>query len=338
MHGPRQGDRISEYVLHEKIGAGTFGEVWKATHHVWRDECVAVKIPTDPQYVRNLQHEGATMHGLRHPNIVRALGTDPFATPPYLVMEYVDGESLRQRIDRQPLRPREAIRTFRQIVEALQFAHENGVVHRDVKPANVLIARDGPVKLTDFGLGCAQGITTRSIMQSGSLLTGKGRDISGTLAYMAPEQQEGDQVDARADLYSAGIVLFEMLTGSRPAGGELPSQIRPDTPKWIDDLFARCYTRLERRFATAAQVLGVVERGLGGKTAPASPAGWGRRTPDGCCPGCGQENDAESQYCIHCGQQLTSAPVRCHQCGFYPKPGDMFCPDCGAELSRRETL
>src|SRR5204862_305371 len=88
---PTQNQRISEYLLDAKVGGGTFGEVWRAKHHVWHDQLVAIKIPTDPQYVRNLQREGAAIHGLVHPNIVRAMGFDPYADPPYLTMEYVPG-------------------------------------------------------------------------------------------------------------------------------------------------------------------------------------------------------------------------------------------------------
>src|ERR1700760_407557 len=92
---PTTNQRISEYVLDSRLGAGTFGEVWRAHHHVWVDQLVAIKIPTDAQYVRSLQHEGTAIHGLVHPNIVRAIGFDPYGDPPYLVMEYVPGTNLR---------------------------------------------------------------------------------------------------------------------------------------------------------------------------------------------------------------------------------------------------
>src|SRR5579862_4821785 len=95
---PSANQRVSEYVLEAKVGGGTFGEVWRAHHHVWIDQLVAIKIPTDPQYLRNLQREGAAIHGLVHPNIVRAIGFDPYAETPYLVMEYVPGTSLRPLI------------------------------------------------------------------------------------------------------------------------------------------------------------------------------------------------------------------------------------------------
>src|SRR6476659_7138769 len=101
--------RVSEYVLDEKVGAGTFGEVWRAHHHVWVDQLVAIKIPTDRQYLRELQREGIAIHGLVHPNIVRALGFDPYAEPPYLTMEYVPGTSLRPLIAGKQLSAADAV-------------------------------------------------------------------------------------------------------------------------------------------------------------------------------------------------------------------------------------
>ena len=229
MTALHEGDRISNYILEQQVGSGSFGEVWRARHHVFT-EVVAIKVPTDPQYVRNLQREGVAVHGLRHPNIVRALDLDPYGSPPYLVMEYVDGPSLRQVIDRLqdefPINV--AVTILRGMLHALGAAHEGDLIHRDVKPANILLncplerieeITEQAVKVTDFGLGQAGGVTAQSIMQSGSMLTEGGRSISGTLAYMSPEQKEGKEVDGRSDLYACGIVLFEMLTGERPQGG-----------------------------------------------------------------------------------------------------------------------
>src|SRR2546423_5631978 len=135
---PTQGQRISEYLLDARIGGGTFGEVWRAKHHVWHDQLVAIKIPTDPQYVRNLQREGAAIHGLVHPNIVRAMGFDPYAEPPYLTMEYVPGTSLRPLIKDRRLSIDQSIAVMRQVLAGLEYAHNQGIVHRDVKPENIL--------------------------------------------------------------------------------------------------------------------------------------------------------------------------------------------------------
>src|SRR3569623_870235 len=136
---PTPNQRVSEYILVEKIGGGTFGEVWKAHHHVWTDQLVAIKIPTDPQYVKNLQREGAAIHGLQHPNIVRAMGFDPYADPPYLVMEYVPGASLRPVIKRREVTVEQAVQTMKQVLAGLGYAHDQGLLHRDVKPENILL-------------------------------------------------------------------------------------------------------------------------------------------------------------------------------------------------------
>src|SRR3954471_19586365 len=112
---PSQGQRVGEYVLDAKIGGGTFGEVWRAHHHVWVDQLVAIKIPTDTQYVRALQREGVAIHGLIHPNIVRAMGFDPYADPPYLTMEYVPGASLRALINKKNVSVNDVVAIMRQV-------------------------------------------------------------------------------------------------------------------------------------------------------------------------------------------------------------------------------
>src|ERR1700679_2836887 len=131
--------RVGEYVLHEKINSGTFGEVWKAHHHVWTDQFVAVKIPTDPQFLRNLQREGAAIHGLTHSNIVRAIGFDPYAEIPYLTMELVPGTSLRPVIKKRALPIPDAVAIMKQVLSALEYAHKQNMVHRDIKPENILV-------------------------------------------------------------------------------------------------------------------------------------------------------------------------------------------------------
>src|SRR5580692_849254 len=112
--------RVGEYVLQDKINSGTFGEVWKAHHHVWTDQTVAIKMPTDPQFLRNLQREGIAIHGLVHPNIVRAIGFDPYAEVPYLTMEYVPGTSLRPLIQKKSLSISDAISVLRQVLAGLK--------------------------------------------------------------------------------------------------------------------------------------------------------------------------------------------------------------------------
>jgi serine/threonine protein kinase len=353
---PTPNQRISEYVLVQKIGGGTFGEVWKAHHHVWTDQLVAIKIPTDGQYVRNLQREGAAIHGLIHPNIVRAMGFDPYADPPYLTMEYVPGTSLRPLIQGQQLSIDQAIAVMRQVLAGLDYAHNQGIVHQDVKPENILIherarsegyGTSGLVKVTDFGLGRAAASTAvGSIVYSASLNDAAGKEIAGTLDYMAPEQRSGATIDRRADLYACGVVLYELLTGERPAGTDLPSDVNPKVPKWLDDVFRRSYARLDKRFATAADFIAALSpsappplpRPAAGSPSvagfPTAPPLHPSSTPHGrtTCPHCRQAIATDDNFCMHCGVQLVSHVRRCNKCGAYPDPRDRYCILCGEEL------
>ncbi len=336
-----EGERISNYLLESRLGAGSFGEVWRARHHVFGDR-VAIKVPMEAQYVRNLQREGVAIHGLKHPNVVRAIDLDPYADPPYLVMEYVDGPSLRTVIDEQgisfPIRA--AVTIIRGILKALTAAHAGGLIHRDVKPANVLLHQppedlaavsEQSVRVTDFGLGQVGGTTTQSIMQSGSLLTQEGRSIAGTLAYMSPEQKEGRELDGRSDLYACGIILFEMLTGERPQGGESPSSLRAEVPAELDAVFRRCYTRLEKRYDSASEMVAALS-GAVGEHGESAPSPRRMRGTGAICPACRQAVHRDDQFCIHCGQQLVASVPRCTACQAYVHPSDRFCIFCGNDL------
>ena len=347
---PAANQRISEYVLEERVGAGTFGEVWRARHHVWSDQLVAIKIPTDPQYIRNLQREGSAIHGLEHPNIVRARGFDPYADPPYLVMEYVAGTSLRPLIESRNLSVSDTVAVLRQVLAGLSYAHKTGLVHRDVKPENILIdhraqkegyAATGLVKVTDFGLGrAATEISQQSIAYSASLAGADAKRISGTLDYMSPEQRSGGNVDARSDIYACGVILYEMLTGERPAGTDVPSDVNPALPRYLDEVFKRSYARLEKRYASADDFLSALAAGEPmAATAPPPPipgnvreAAWDE-TGTKQCPSCRRGVGASDQFCMHCGVQLVEWVLRCPQCGAYPDPSDRHCIFCGTSVS-----
>lgn len=339
------GDRINNYILESPVGTGSFGEVWRARHHVF-GTVVAVKIPTDQQYVRNLQREGLAVHGLHHPNIVRVLDLDPYADPPYLVMEFVDGPSLREAIDasRGQFPIVTAFNVLRGLLGALAAAHQAGLIHRDVKPSNILLHHplseleslpETAVRVADFGLGRVGGDLAQSMMHSGSLLTSEGRSISGTIAYMSPEQREGHDIDARSDLYSCGIVLYEMITGERPQGTDLPSQVRGGVPTVLDRVFQRSYTRLDRRYASAQEMLAAlgptpVRKPVVRKPAPPMVPTSAARA--GECADCGGEVRAGDQFCIHCGSQLSAGVPRCPQCRAFVDASDLYCIFCGVDL------
>lgn len=347
MSNVKAGQRIGEYVLDSVVGAGTFGQVWRANHHVWHDQIVAVKVPTDPQYLRSLQQEGTAIHGLTHPNITKALGFDPFAPVPYLVVEFVDGKSLRAWLDEKgPLPVADAVSVMRKILAGLGHAHLNGVIHRDVKPENVLIAGEnapepGAVKLTDFGLGLRGGAQlAQSIAYSMDAGDNHARQIAGTLDYMAPEQRAGGQIDARADLYSCGVVLFEMLTGEKPAGTDLPSDVVSTVPRALDEVFRRSYARLDKRYTDVAAMdaalasVGEVPRIPKSADVPPVRRVVGDVAPPSDCPKCRGHVNGDDQFCMHCGHQLTAQIRRCGKCGAFPASTDTFCIFCGDDLRR----
>lgn len=357
MTAPKPGDRVSEYVLTELLGSGTFGHVFKAVHHIWKDRFVAVKVPTHPQYVQSLRHEGVALHGLVHPNIVRAIGLDPFADPPYFIMELVEGCSLRQLLERCPggLPIPTILAVITGILRGLDHAHTRGVLHRDIKPENVLIAGghdDSPgdirvddVKVTDFGLGQALQVTTQSILQSASVEAEAGKSISGTLAYMSPEARDGRTCDAASDLYACGVLLFEIACGERPSGTESPGEIRSGLPIWVDEVFSRLYARRERRFSAASDALEAIAEAAapprgsaarGGKlpalTVPPVPPPFHLLVPVEC-PKCHAEVSGEDNFCTACGTQLRTRVVRCGICQGWLGPEDQFCEFCGAPLA-----
>lgn len=321
----KAGDAISEFILDREIGSGGFARVWRAVHKHLPGRVVAIKIPDNAEFVRQLAGEGRIQHRLDHPRIVRTLGLDLDADPPYFVMELVDGGSLRARLRRDGRLPcDEALRIFRHVLEALECAHGQGVLHLDVKPENILLDTGGDAKLSDFGLGRAVHATTESILVSGSLESR--RDVAGTLAYMPREQREGRNVDARADLYAAGIVLFEMLTGERPEHGDVPSRLVPGLDARIDDIFGRCCARPDQRFSSARAVLDAL----------AAPAGSGIGTPRTASPFahcvlCGRRGPRDQRFCAFCGAE--SPVLDCPACGKPVARTDAFCVSCGKPLS-----
>ncbi|WP_282756684.1 serine/threonine-protein kinase [Actinoplanes sandaracinus] len=209
------------YELRSLLGRGGTAEVWQGLDR-WLGRAVAVKIlhpvgPADWSLPVRFGREARTVAGLSHPNIVAVHDVGADHGMKFLVMELVEGRSLAQRLAEGPMEIAEAVRVAVQVCAALEAAAEAGVVHRDVKPANILLGDGGRVKVCDFGLARVAGIDQGE-------LTGPAQMI-GTSAYMAPEQVTGSAVDARTDLYGLGCVLYAMLTGRPPFTGDSPMQI-----------------------------------------------------------------------------------------------------------------
>jgi predicted Ser/Thr protein kinase len=216
---------IPGYEIVEELGRGGMGVVFKA-HHTRLDRSVALKVlpaeaGRDPAFAERFSREARALAKLNHPHIVGIYDFGQAGEQSYFVMEYVDGSNLRQRMKAGRIDPQEALRIAGEVCDALQYAHEAGIVHRDIKPENVLLDRRGRVKIADFGI--AKILTGK---QTDYTLTGP-MQVVGTWHYMAPEQLENPLgLDHRADIYSLGVLLYEMLTGQRPVGRfPMPSQV-----------------------------------------------------------------------------------------------------------------
>ncbi|MEX0788403.1 MAG: serine/threonine-protein kinase [Anaerolineales bacterium] len=210
------GESLDRYRLAEQIGQGGMATVYRATDPRTGKEC-AVKVlsPTigsDKRFVRRFRREAEVLARLKHPQIVPVLDYGQARGMVYLVMPFVAGETMHQKLVKRKFTETEVRRWIRQVADALQFAHDAGIIHRDIKPSNIMIDRDGNAFLTDFGLArLAEGSGTLT----GSLLM-------GTPAYVSPEQGRGELVDARSDQYSFGVILFQLVTGQLPFDGDTP--------------------------------------------------------------------------------------------------------------------
>jgi predicted Ser/Thr protein kinase len=214
---PSAGDRIADrYEIEEVVGSGGMSTVFRA-HDEQLDRRVAIKIlhdrfADDGEYVARFRQEARSVAQLAHPNIVTVIDRGEDRGQQFIVFEFIDGENLKDLIRRSaPLPVREAIETAVVVADGLAFAHERGLVHRDVKPQNVLLSKDGAIKVTDFGIARSLEVD-HGMTQTGTVV--------GTAEYLAPEQASGGVVSPAADVYSLGVVLWEMLTGRVPFGGD----------------------------------------------------------------------------------------------------------------------
>ncbi|MDO8630185.1 MAG: protein kinase, partial [Phycisphaerales bacterium] len=278
------GTRLGVYEVVAQIGAGGMGEVYRARDtRLKRD--VALKIlpelfATDPDRLARFQREAEVLASLDHPHIAAIYGLEDTGAIKALVLQLVEGETLADRIARGPIPVSDALPIARQIAEALEAAHEQGVIHRDLKPANIKITPDGAVKVLDFGLakltnpsaGQSPGalLSNSPTITSPAMVTGVGV-LLGTAAYMAPEQARGKTADRRSDMWAFGCVLYEMLTGQSAFGSEDVTMTlarvlerQPDwtalpmaTPASIHRVLRRCLEKDRRRrldSAAAARV------------------------------------------------------------------------------------
>ena len=268
-----KGQLIGNYRVLEEIGRGGMGIVYKAQHSMIKEKIMAIKVIHDfiismPKVVERFKQEANVMYSLRNPNIVYVEDLDEQDGIYFIVMEYVEGESLRQRLQREKIiLVNEAINTAEKICQGLEVAHSRKppIIHRDLKPENILITKDNEIKITDFGLAKivgdsnismmsklsigkipTEGISERKELSIGDIPTDVKDEIlqisPGTFAYMSPEQRRAEELDTRTDIYSLGLILYEMLIGELPAGlrPSLPSQVLKEAAKGLDVVLFKC--------------------------------------------------------------------------------------------------
>ena len=283
---PVPGLTLGHYRLLERIGAGGMGEVWRARdQRLERDVALKLLLPgtlADEAARKRFRREALSLSQLNHPGIATVFDFDTEAGLDFLVMEYVAGPVVTERLAQGPLPEAEVARLGVQLAEGLAAAHAQGIIHRDLKPANVRLTPDGRLKILDFGLAKLMRPTEgRSLTES---LT-EAQALVGTLAFMAPEQVRGEAVDVRSDLWAAGLVLYELATGKRAYAEERSAQVlyailnqTPAAPRTLshqvsaglEAIILKCLEREPgKRYQAAAELAADLQRLLGGLTVQA---------------------------------------------------------------------
>jgi serine/threonine protein kinase/dienelactone hydrolase len=290
----RPGDGVGVYTVNRLLGSGGMGEVWRARdERLGRDVAIKVLLPyfsNDAERVRRFQQEARSASALNHTNVLTVHDVGEHGGAPYLVTECLEGEALRARLATERPSVDEAIDVALQVARGLAAAHARGIAHRDLKPENIFLVADGRVKILDFGLAklLDQSLPAPEIQET-QAQTRRGV-IVGTAGYMAPEQVLGGEVDARADVFAAGAVLYEMLAGCRAFRSDgtfetlnaiLTAQppdlsgVNPEVPAELSQIVGRCLAKSpDERFPTASELVSALESVAHARHLPPPPSSW----------------------------------------------------------------
>jgi len=364
------GTKLGNYRILAPIGQGGMASVYKA-HQENLDREVAVKVlppwyATDRNFVNRFKLEARLVAKLSHPNIVIIHDADEDHGHIYIVMQLVDGGTLKQRLDQlqsqgKTMSMLEANSIFKQLADALSYAHQRNIIHRDVKPVNVLMDRASRPILSDFGIA-------KLLADTGEQLTRPGTGV-GTPDYMSPEQCKGEAVDGRSDIYALGVMLFEALTGRTPFLGDnypalahshiyetppLPSSLNPAiTPAVEQVILTSLMKEPGKRFQQSSDMANALEGAITQPQGPGQIQGHvsTERSAEGSygapsqtpaenvyggaqvmylCPRCLRPNKPDKKFCVGCGFPLKVCPA----CGRQNPAGYRFCAGCGQPFVR----
>ena len=339
--GFRPGQKLGNYIIDDLLGAGGMAVVFRGTQ-VSLNRPVAIKVlpkhfVKKQVFLERFESEATALASLNHPNIVSVIDRGVENDVYFIVMEYIQGDTLKERLAGVAgLVPDEICDLCRQTLRGLEYAHKRGVIHRDIKPGNLIINRENVVKIADFGLAHL------AKSQGGLDATREGQSM-GTLKYMAPEQlTSAKRVDGRADLYSFGVCLYEMLTGKLPLGAfKRPSEYNPELDARWDDIIVKVL-RMEpdERYRDAAEMARAIreiatservtlserearEESLISREAEAELV---------ACPQCGHVSDATATQCEKCTHPLADIFEKCPGCNHLNRLDIPVCISCGADL------